>query len=270
MTDLPGRLVILGRPVDHSLSPLFQNAALRSLGIPLVYETLDTPPAELAERLRSLAAQRAAGNVTIPHKEGVAALCDRLTPIAERAGAVNTFWVAGDGALMGDNTDVAGFDHLARRTLGATPPGGRVAVLGAGGAAAAVLAAIEWWPGCEVSLYNRSPERLGRLAARFEVVTRRSLDAAAAVEGCGIVVNATPAGLHDDAFPVRLELLERDAAVVDLVYRGGETAWVRAARGRGHRAADGLAMLLEQGALAFERWFGIPAPRDVMARALRV
>ena len=269
MTVLPSRLVLLGHPVNHSVSPTFQNAALRSLRIPLTYEALDTPHAQLGARLDELAAARAAGNVTIPHKESVAARCARLTPIAERVGAVNTFWVDTHGELVGDNTDVAGFDHLARVALDGAAIPERVAVLGAGGAAAAVLAAIERWPGCKVTLFNRSPARLERVAARFEVVERTTLDAKAAVEGSGMVVNTTPLGQRDDAFPVSVDSLERDAVVVDLVYRQHETAWVRAARASGHRAADGLEMLLEQGALAFERWLGVPAPREVMRSSVR-
>lgn len=268
MTARPSRLVLLGHPVRHSLSPLFQNAALRHLGLPLAYEVLDVPPDALPATMRALAGERAAGNVTIPHKQRAFALCGWRTPLAERAGAVNTFWVDDGGALAGDNTDVGGFDALAALVLGAPPRALRVALLGAGGAAAAVLAAVERWPGCEVTLCNRSGERLRRLAARFPVVTRTATEAAAAVRGCALVVNATPVGLEDDAMPVPVAALEPRAAVADLVYRRGETAWVRAARGRGHEAADGLVMLVEQGALAFERWLGCPAPRDVMRRAL--
>lgn len=269
MKSRPRRLVLLGHPVDHSVSPTFQNAALRSLDIPIEYEALDTPLAELDATLDSLVAARAAGNVTIPHKERVAERCARLTPIARRVGAVNTFWVDDDGELVGDNTDVAGFDHLARLALSGAPIPERVALLGAGGAAAAVLAAAELWAGCTVNLFNRSPARLERLAARFHVVGRTTSSAVEAVSGCGLVINATPIGLRDDAFPVDVESLEQDAVVVDLVYRRIETAWVRAARASGRRAADGLEMLLEQGALAFERWLGIPAPREVMRSAVR-
>lgn len=269
MRARPSRLVLLGHPVSHSVSPTFQNAALRSLQIPLVYEALDIMPVALDARLDALLAERAAGNVTIPHKERVATRCARLTPISERVGAVNTFWVDDDGALVGDNTDVAGFEHLVRAVLGGAPIPPHVAVLGAGGAAAAVLAAIESWPGCEATLFNRSPERLERMAARFDVVRRTTRDAQVAVEGCGLVVNATPIGMGDDALPVSVAALERDAVVVDLVYRSRETAWVRAARAAGRRAADGLGMLLEQGALAFERWLGVMAPREVMRNAVR-
>lgn len=266
MTTRPGRLVLLGHPVRHSLSPRFQNAALSALGVPLRYEALDVAPPELDDRLRALIAERAAGNVTIPHKGRVAAWCARLTPVAERVGAVNTFWVEEGGTLVGDNTDVAGFEHLARRVLGEIPTGARVGLLGAGGAAAAVLAAVERWPGAAVTLVNRSAGRRDALRARFPVA-RRVTDDTAALAACDMVVNATPLGLDGSAIPVPVEHLAPHAAAIDLVYRPGETAWVRAARASGRRAADGLAMLVEQGALALECWLGVAAPRELMWRA---
>src|SRR5512133_543870 len=113
MSRLPGRLVLLGHPVSHSLSPRFQNAALRAAGIPLRYEALDVAPDALAATLSELAGQHACGNVTIPHKEGVAALCVRRSALAQRCGAVNTFWHE-DGDLVGDNTDVGGVDAVAQ------------------------------------------------------------------------------------------------------------------------------------------------------------
>jgi len=262
----PSRLVLLGNPVSHSLSPVFQNAALRSAGIPLTYEAIEVAAPDLGHVLALLAEDNAAGNITIPHKEAAVALCARLSPLAERVGAVNTFWMedaAGGGVLVGDNTDVGGFELLVKSTMDALPRG-RIALLGAGGAAAAALAAIEKWPGCEVTLYNRSQTRLARLASRFPVVTRTALTAEEAVQGAMLVVNASASGLEDDQFPVPIEALPFDAAVVDLVYRRGETPWVRAALACGHRASDGLPMLIEQGALSFEKWFGRPAPRASM------
>lgn len=259
----PGRLVLLGHPVGHSLSPVFQNAALHHAGIALTYETLDVLAPDLAGAVQLLAEDRAAGNVTIPHKEAMAGICERLTPVAERVGAVNTFWVSDDRVLTGDNTDVGGASLLLTQLLGA-PPRGRVALLGAGGAAAAALAALEQWPGVEVVLYNRSQTRSARLAERFPIVTRCVEAPEDAARDAALVINASAAGLEDDEFPLAIESLPYDAAVADLVYRRGETPWVRAARACGHRATDGLPMLVEQGALAFERWFGIAAPRDVM------
>ena len=268
MRRAPGRLVLVGHPVSHSLSPALQNAALRHVGLPLVYEAIDVPPAGLDDALRRLVAARASGNVTIPHKEAVGGRCTRLDPVASRVRAVNTFRIGDDGELEGTNTDVGGFDALARQA-GALRAGARVAVMGAGAAAAAVLAALERWTGARVTLFNRTASRAAELASRFPIVSRVARDAEDAVEDATLVVNTTSLGLRtDDPFPVALHALRADATVLDLVYRPGETAWVRGARERGHVAADGLGMLLEQGALAFEWWLGIVAPRDVMRAAL--
>lgn len=264
----PRRLVLLGHPVAHSLSPRMHAAALAAMGSPLRYEAIDVPPDALDAQLDALVAERAAGNVTIPHKVRVAERCAELTPPARRAGAVNVFWVEG-GALAGDNTDIPAFAALAELTLGSPPGAERIALLGAGGAAAAVLAAAEQWRGARVTSFNRSRARAESLAARFPVVRAVSPTAADAVREATLVVNATPLGLHDgDPFPVAIDRIPADAAVVDLVYRPGGTAWMRAAAAAGLRARDGLEMLLEQGALALERWLGTPAPRAVMRDAL--
>jgi shikimate dehydrogenase len=203
----------------------------------------------------------------VPFKERVHDVCDVLTPLAARVGAVNTFWVAADGALVGDNTDVGGFDHAVQSLLTVTPRDLAIGVLGAGGAAAAVLAAVESWPGCTAHVYNRTPERARLLAERFRSVAQ-PVDDVGVIAGAQVVVNATSLGLHDESLPIDVDLLPRATAVVDLVYRPGETAFVRAARARGLRCVDGLPMLCEQGALAFERWFGRPPDRAVMWRSL--
>ena len=268
VSRLPGRLVLLGHPVSHSLSPAFQNAALRHAGVPLEYEPLDVPPVELASRFAALAAQRTAGNVTTPHKALVAALCDRLTSLAGRVGAVNTFWHE-EGGVVGDNTDVGGVDEAVAALLGRSPAGLRVALIGAGGAASAVLAAAERWPDCRVTVWSRRPERCEALVARFADVATAADLLADAIRSADLVVNATPTGLTDDGIPVPPALLRRRAAVLDLVYRrDGPTPWVRLARALGRPAIDGLPMLIAQGALAFERWLGQPPDRDVMWAAV--
>lgn len=267
MIDPPTRLVLLGHPVAHSVSPRIQNAALRSAGLALAYEAIDVSPADLDTTLRALARERAAGNVTIPHKEAVAARCTRLTPLAERVGAVNTFWHE-EGRLVGDNTDVGGLDQTVRALLGGDPRSVRVALLGAGGGAAAVLAAAERWGGARVAIYNRHMARAEQLAARFPSVAVPAASLADAFRGATLVVNTTPVGMRDRAHPAPVELLPSGAAVFDLVYRSGETAWVTAAREAGHRAADGMGMLVEQGALAFQRWFGIEPDRAAMWKAM--
>ena len=264
---IPGRLVLLGHPVRHSLSPRFQNAALRAAGIPLVYEALDVPPGELAGVLVQLRAVRAAGNVTVPHKAAVASACDRHTGTAIRTGAVNTFWCEGD-RLVGDNTDVAGFRALALTVLGRDPEGAVVGLLGAGGGAAAVCAVADTWAGARVVVHARGRERAEALRDRFPELVRLASSPIEAIRDATIVVNATPVGLHGDAVPVAVGDLPRDAAVMDLAYRAGQTPWILAARRAGHRAADGLEMLIAQGAEAFERWFGREPDRDVMRKAL--
>lgn len=265
--SLPGRLVLLGHPVAHSLSPRFQNAALRAAGIPLTYEAIDVRPEDLQGVLAGLQEVRGAGNVTVPHKAAVFSACAWHTPTATRTGAVNTFWHEGT-RLAGDNTDVAGFRELAARVLGGVPEGATVALFGAGGGAAAVCAVAAEWPGARVLVYARTPARASGLAARFGDLCRIAGTPRDALRGASIVVNATPVGLSGDDVPVAVDLLPGDAAVMDLAYRPGETPWVRAARAAGHRAADGLEMLVAQGAHAFERWFGQTPDRGAMRAAL--
>ncbi len=236
---------------------------------PLRYEAIDVAPAALDRAFETLRKQRGAGNVTLPHKEAAYRICDQSSREAARAEAVNTFWTDADGQLIGANTDVGGFDNTARDMLGDALDGARIALLGAGGAARAVLTAVERWPGAHVALWNRDGARAERIAARFDVVRRVHADARDAAREATVVINATSIGLLDDAVPVSLDDVPRDAVVLDLVYRPGGTAWVREAIARGMRASDGLPMLLEQGALAFEAWFNIAAPRDVMRDAVR-
>jgi shikimate dehydrogenase len=265
--SLPGRLVLLGHPVRHSLSPRFQNAALRAAGIPLTYEALDVPPHALADAMSQLRAGRAAGNVTVPHKAAVATACGRLTGLATKTGAVNTFWCEGR-ELVGDNTDVAGFRALVRSVLGEEPPDGIIGLLGAGGGAAAVCAAAETWKRARVVVHARTPERAAGLRDRFPRLVTLADSPAEAVRSATIIVNATPVGLAGDEHPVSVSLIPADAAVMDLAYRAGLTPWIAAARAAGFRAADGLEMLIAQGAEAFERWFGQSPDRDAMRAAL--
>jgi shikimate dehydrogenase len=269
VTAFPGRLVLLGHPLGHSLSPVFQNAALRAAGLPLVYELLDVPRSGVEDAVEALRRVRAAGNVTIPYKQLVQASCDRLTATARAVGAVNTFWTAIDGALVGDNTDVGGFQAAVAALLGAPRPGESVALLGAGGSAAAVLHAMEGWPDARVRVYSRTQRRAEELVDRCQVAAEVVPSADSAVKGATLVVNATPVGLRDDAVPAQLHGVAPDAAVLDLAYRVGETAFVRGARANGFRAMDGLTMLVEQGALAFERWFGVAPDRAAMWQAVR-
>jgi shikimate dehydrogenase len=231
----------------------------------MLYEAIDVSAAALGSTLDSLRTADGAGNVTIPHKEAVAALCDDLTAVARRARAVNTFWFQ-DGRLSGDNTDVGGFQAAVAQLRPDRPR--VVAVIGAGGGAAAALAALDAWPEARARVYSRTLRRSQHLCSRFDGIATAVETAGEAVRGADLVVNATPLGLLDDAVPIDASVLDDGTAVLDLVYRPGGTAWVRTARARGLMASDGTAMLLEQGALAFERWFGVAADRRAMREAL--
>ena len=262
---LPSRLVLLGHPVAHSLSPRFQNAALRAAGLALHYTALDVEPGRLHEVLATLRAEDAAGNVTVPHKRDVALACEHVTSAARRAGAVNTFWFE-SGRLCGDNTDVGGFAAAVEALLAGHPTGWRshFAVLGAGGAARAVLAAAEERGSVRVDVVARNQARAAELVDAFPVA-RAASRIAADVE---LVVNATPVGIVGDTLPLDPRAIPVGAAVLDLVYRPGDTPWVAACRAAGHVAADGTEMLLQQGALAFRRFTGLSPDMRVMRAAL--
>lgn len=264
----PERLVLLGHPVAHSLSPVFQGAALAAAGLAVPYDAMDVPPEAWQETLDTLRRGPVAGNVTVPHKGRMYAQCTRHTEAAVRAGAVNTFW-SEDGRFVGDNTDVAGFRLAAEALLGGGLRGARVALLGAGGAAAAVCVAVEA-AGGQVQVLSRSPARGRELAARFPATVRAAGSRGAWLVAADLVVNATPLGLvSSDAQPMPVEEIPAGAAVLDLVYRRvGVTSWIDAALAQGHRAADGRRMLLEQGAASFERWFGFAPDRAAMSAAL--
>ncbi len=263
------KLVLIGHPVAHSLSPVMQNAALEAAGLSVRYEILDVVPELLGDALSTLRSENAAGNFTIPHKMRALKSMQKLTGMASHAGAVNTFWVDADGELAGDNTDVAGFNGLAKDVIGSIPENARVAVLGAGGAASAVVTALEGWTGASASVHARDLSRAVAMRMRHSVVVRACSMRDPCLDEANIVVNTTPLGLTaDDAMPVEMERLSADAILLDLVYARGETAWVRRARSEGHLAADGLRMLLHQGVAAFERWFGQEPDATVMWQAL--
>jgi shikimate dehydrogenase len=231
-------------------------------------------PARLAESLQALRAASAAGNITIPHKQAALAICDVVTPLAARVGAVNTFWTDPEGRLCGDNTDVGGFEAAVRALVPRSPDGLQVLLLGAGGAALAVREAVAQWPDATLHVWARRPEQAGEfvrpLGERARVVASSDAALARIAASVDLVVNATPLGLRaDDAMPLAPTLLGAGQAALDLTYRrDGTTDWVAACRARGVAAEDGIRMLVEQGALAFERWFGLTAPRAVMMAAL--
>jgi shikimate dehydrogenase len=276
VTDTPGastRLVaLLGDPVAHSLSPRFQNAAFRAVGLDAVYLALRCGIEDVAPLLRALARAGGAGNVTVPHKEVAFRAVERRTGAAEATGACNTFWLE-EGAVWGDNTDAAGFSAAVTSLLGRSLAGLRVLLLGAGGTARAVVWALAQEGAEEVVVLNRTPERARALVARFRAPGVEVRSAARVEDLRGerfdLAVNSTSLGLRPgDPLPLPVEGGPEVAAGLDLVYAPGETPWVRALHGAGIPAADGVEMLLRQGAAAFECWWKVPAPLEAMRAAL--
>jgi shikimate dehydrogenase len=259
------RLVgLIGDPVDHSLSPLMQNAAFAAVALDWAYVPLPVQRERLEEAVAGLEALGFAGaNVTIPHKTAVVGYCGELDDVAARAGSVNTL-VVRDGRVLGSSTDgpaVAGLVEV---------EGARVLVLGAGGGAQAVATSLGDAGAESITVAARDAERAHALAVRLRTLFPESeisaeSDWPPAGREATLIVNATP--IRDEAFVE----LSPGQQVVDLAYRqdGSDTALVAAARTVGcTRVVDGLEVLLGQGAASFERWTGIQAPVPVMRAAL--
>ncbi|HUV33267.1 MAG TPA: shikimate dehydrogenase [Devosiaceae bacterium] len=253
------RAFVIGHPVAHSRSPLIHRYWLAALGIDGSYQALDVPPAELGgflERLRGGAF--AGGNVTIPHKQAVFAACDECDTAARQIGAVNTL-VSTRGGLRGVNTDLYGFLASLDAEVRGWDAGGEAIVLGAGGAARAVVAGLVGRGFVRVHVLNRTRERADAIAARFgATVSAAVLDAFGDLSHrAGLLVNATSVGMHGSAFAnLSLEAMPAKTVVCDLVYTPLETPLLAAARARGLAAVDGLGMLLHQAVPGFEAWFG--------------
>jgi shikimate dehydrogenase len=262
---------LIGDPVSHSLSPIIQNAAMKDLGLDGVYGALRSDQEDMPGFVRGLARAGGGGNVTLPHKEKAATVVDSPSTAVRRTGACNTFWME-DGAIHGDNTDVEGFGRALQDFLGKKPEGFRVLVLGAGGAARACLVALLDGDVDEIHLLNRTHDRARVVARRIGGERVRVLDDKRGAEGesYDLVVNATRLGLEaDDPSPLDLEILDRVGSVVDVVYGSRTTAFLEQARELGIRGVDGAEMLLHQGAVAFERWWGVTPSLDAMRQALK-
>jgi shikimate dehydrogenase len=244
------------------------NAALAASGKTIRYELIDVAPDEFENAFREFIASGGAGNVTIPHKLHAFQMVDACTEPANKSGAVNTFWRDDYNRICGHNTDVAGFTAMIAELLGDPPSNARVAVLGSGGAASAVLTAIADWPGVTATVHGRDLARAAVARMRHSVVVRAASMRDPLIGEADIVVNATPVGMSSEEQPVELDRVSPNAVIVDLVYGSNETAWVRDAKARGHRAVDGLSMLLHQGVAAFECWFGEEPDQSAMKQAL--
>ncbi len=271
MTHVAG---IIGHPVGHSLSPVFQQAAFAHCGLDVRYERWDTPAEGLAARVNSLRGEGMLGaNVTIPHKEAVMPFLDEPGGLSARVGAVNTI-VKRDGRLFGFNTDGPGFVAALKNEAGFDPAGKALLLLGAGGAARGIAFALGEAKVGRVSVWNRSADRAYRLLAELTAAgVRADWQAAPEAWGYDCIVNCTSVGMEgggsEGQSPCDFANAAEHALAVDIVYKPEVTPFLRAAKARGLRTLGGLPMLIYQGALAFELWTGLAAPVDVMFEAAR-
>ena len=269
---------IMGWPVSHSRSPALHNFWIDEHGIDGAYVPLPVRPEHLRQALRALPILGFRGcNLTLPHKEAALALVDRVETSARRMGAINTIVVAADGLLEGSNTDVFGFrENLRERAPGWAPEAGAAVVLGAGGAARAVVAALLETRIAEICVVNRTLARAETLARELDLPPSRITahpwsERSAVLSNCGLLINTTSLGMAGEE-PLDIDLTELPAAavVVDIVYTPLDTALLSTARERGHQTVDGLGMLLHQARPGFEAWFGSPVEvtRELRAAVL--
>ena len=251
---------VIGHPIKHSRSPLIHGHWLRTHGIEGSYEAIDVAPDALeAHFARIRSGEFAGGNVTVPLKEDAFRLCDALDPLAERIGASNTLIRRTDGTIIGKNTDYMGFlGNLDQSAPGWDEGLGEVIVLGAGGAARAIVVALEERGAGQIHVLNRTRDKAEAFRSLSDRVRPGALDDFAALAPrARLLVNTTTIGMHGTRFDgLPLGLLPKDATVSDIVYTPLETPLLAEARTLGLRTVDGLGMLLHQAVPGFEAWFG--------------
>lgn len=275
------RLGLIGYPLEHSASPRLHQAALGANGLQGEYRLYAIPPtADGLARLRTLISLLRAGeihgfNVTIPHKQNVLQYVDRLSQVAQAAGAVNTLYLE-EGQIVGDNTDVPGFLCDLNDLVG-DKRAGNALLLGAGGAARGIAYALSS-SGWRISILARRPEQADAIArglpfARGEKFRTGEMTGVVIEQlsrQCDLVVNTTPLGMYPNLsgcpWPEDLPF-PKHAAVYDLVYNPLETVLVHRAKEAGLRARNGAGMLIAQAALAFQKWTCLESPYEVMERA---
>ncbi len=259
---------VIGHPVRHSLSPVIHNAAFAALGLDWAYLAFDVAP---GDGEAAVAAVRTLGlgglSVTMPHKDAAARAVDRCSDAAAALGAVNCIVPGPDGSLLGENTDGAGFLDALAADLGWAPDGRRTVVLGAGGAARAVVLALAGAGAAEVVVVNRTADRAAAAAALAPGVAR--VGDPAEVADADLVVNATSVGMDGTSSPLAGGAVGAGQVVVDLIYHPAETPLLADAAAAGATVANGLGMLVHQAAHAFRLWTGEAAPVAAMAAAVR-
>ena len=273
---MTNRVALLGKPLRRRHSVVMHNAAFAAAGIDAEYVLRELEPDAVAA---AVAEARRPGwlglGVTAPYKQVVAALVDEVEPDAEAIGAVNNVVRTADGRLIGFNSDAPGFRAGVELALGRRLEGLDVVVAGAGGAAHAVVYACLRAGAARVTIGNRTVTKAAELAEQFRGVGNGAVAAVAfgrafddAAETADLAVNATTVGMIDPGATIHVNVLRPDAPVFDLVYVPAETPLLAGARARGLRAANGSEMLIQQAAIAFERWTGIGGMAPVMRDAV--
>lgn len=272
-----GLVALLGHPVAHSLSPRMHNVAFAARDLDMAYLAFDIQRKRLGEAVDGLLALGARGaNVTVPYKETVMPFTGRLDPLAEQVGAVNTL-VWEEGRFAGYNTDVYGFLMSVEHAWGRAPAGARCLVLGAGGAARAVVAGLLRGGAEQVWVYNRTRSRAEALCHAAEGWGQTPCQAIGieelrtSVTAADLIVNATSAGLQDPIkeLAVFVDRIGKKHMVMELLYGTRTTDFLRAAQMRGAVTSDGAEMLVQQATVSFELWTGIPAPVELMRREVK-
>jgi shikimate dehydrogenase len=250
---------VMGWPVKHTRSPQLHGFWLEKYGIDGAYVPLAVARNDLPAALRSLHVLGFVGvNLTVPHKEPALVVVDHLDPLARRVGAVNTVVVRSDGSLEGSNTDVFGFVENIRDGAPGWSPTAPAVVIGAGGAARAVIVALLDAGVRTVRIVNRTRDRAARLAEEFGATAYDWDNRSKALEGAGLLVNTTTQGMAGQpALDIDLAALPKSAVVNDIVYVPLETPLLAEARRRGNPVVDGLGMLLHQARPGFRAWFGV-------------
>jgi shikimate dehydrogenase len=264
------RAFVCGHPIAHSRSPLIHGHWLEELGITGSYERIDVAPNDFPDFLSRIGREGfTGGNVTLPHKEAAFRAVERRDRAAEAIGAVNTVWFEADGVLCGGNTDAYGFAANLDEEAPQWGEGRCAVVLGAGGAARAVIHALKERGYDDIRLVNRTLPRADELAGRFGpgVSAHGWESVARLLPSADLLVNTTSLGMKGaPELDIDLQPLPAQAVVADIVYVPRETALLKAAKARGLATAEGLGMLLHQAVPGFERWFG---RRPTVSEALR-
>ena len=277
ITSKTKTLGIFGYPISHTLSPAMHNAVIKALGLDMVYLPFEVKPSNLKEAINGIKSLGIIGvNITIPHKESVIRFLDDISEEARLVGAVNTI-VYKDRKLVGYNTDGSGYMASLKEELGFNPKSKRIIIIGAGGAARGILAALATQKPKSITVANRTLSRAVSLIktfkgkfrdTRFEAINLDDNMLKMSFNSVDLLINTTSVGMKQGkALKIPLETLPKIAIVSDIIYNPLETLLLKKAKKLGLTTHGGLGMLVHQGARSFKLWTGMDAPMNVMRKA---